>query len=214
MDFVNLGRRMETAMYKKQMILQRVVCYFLLAAAALVFAYSLGIMTDLYDMKFDYYAQDYYNPNIENPTATVSGTEIYYEMQEFNRTFTKVSIVLILLALTQFVFQNHTRRKYYIANYITVIANTVAGFFAALWAIDNIFKYKEQFMGIDFEALKMWADLFNFYYTESTFWFDISKVVFSIFLVAVVINVINLVWKIMLMKAEKELLSAGKEGVV
>lgn len=201
-------------MYKKQMILQRVVCYFLLAAAALVFAYSLGIMTDLYDMKFDYYAQDYYNPNIENPTATVSGTEIYYEMQEFNRTFTKVSIVLILLALTQFVFQNHTRRKYYIANYITVIANTVAGFFAALWAIDNIFKYKEQFMGIDFEALKMWADLFNFYYTESTFWFDISKVVFSIFLVAVVINVINLVWKIMLMKAEKELLSAGKEGVV
>lgn len=214
MDFVNLGRRMETAMYKKQMILQRVVCYFLLAAAALVFVYSLGIMTDLYDMKFDYYAQDYYNPNIENPTAMVSGTEIYYDMQEFNRTFTKIGIVLILLALSQFVFQNHTRRKYYIANYITVGANTVAGICVTLWALDNIFKYKEQFMGIDFETLKMWSDLFKFYYTESTFWFDISKVVFVVFLVAVAINVINLVWKIILMGAEKKLLSAGKEGAV
>ena len=36
-------------MYKKQMTLQRITSYLLLAAAALVFVYSLGFMTDLYD---------------------------------------------------------------------------------------------------------------------------------------------------------------------
>ena len=45
-------------MYKKQMILQRIVCYVMLIAAALVFVYSLGIMTDMYDSKFAYYAED------------------------------------------------------------------------------------------------------------------------------------------------------------
>ena len=199
-------------MYKKQMILQRVVCYFLLAAAALVFIYSLGIMTDLYDMKLDYYAQDYYI--IEGGQPMVQGTEVYYDMQEFNRDFTMMGIVLILVSLSQFVFQNHTRRKYYIANYITVIANTAVGIYTAKWALDNIFKYKEQFLGIDFESLKMWSEMFKFYYTESTFWFDISKVVFAILIVAVVLNVINLIWKIVLMGAEKKLLSAGKEGAV
>lgn len=199
-------------MYKKQMILQRVVCYFLIAAATLVFIYSLGIMTDLYDMKLDYYAQDYYT--VEGGTPMVPGTEVYYDMQEFNRDFTMMGIVLILVALSQFVFQNHTRRKYYIANYITVIANTAVGIYATKWALDNIFKYKEQFLGIDFETLEMFSTIFKFYFTKSTFWFDISKVVFAILLVAVALNVINLIWKIIVMRAEKKLLSSGKEGVV
>ncbi len=197
-------------MYKKQMILQRVVCYFLLAAAALVFVYSLGIMTDLYDMKLDYYAQDYYTMG---NAPMVSGTEIYYDMQEFNRGFTKMGIVLILFALSQFVFQNHTRRKYYIANYITVIANTAVGIYATKWALDNIFQYKEKFLSIDFETLEMFSTIFKFYFTKSTFWFDISKVVFIVFIVAIAVNVINLIWKTILMRAEKKLLSAGKEVV-
>ena len=71
-----MGEEMETDMYKKQMILQRIVCYVMLIAAALVFVYSLGIMTDMYDSKFAYYAED-----IENPM--VAGTEIYYIMQDF-----------------------------------------------------------------------------------------------------------------------------------
>ena len=36
-------------MYKKQLTFQKIVCFAMLAAAALVFIYSLGIMTDLYD---------------------------------------------------------------------------------------------------------------------------------------------------------------------
>jgi len=118
-------------MYKKQMILQRIVCYAMLIAAALVFVYSLGIMTDMYDSKFAYYAED-----IENPM--VAGTEIYYIMQDFNKSLTTAGIMLILLAVTQLVFQNHNRRKYYIANYITVGANTIAVVGVSVWALNNI----------------------------------------------------------------------------
>ena len=47
-------------MYKKQMILQRLVCYIVLIAAALVFVYSLGLLTDMFEMKFEYHAERYY----------------------------------------------------------------------------------------------------------------------------------------------------------
>lgn len=191
-------------MYKKQMILQRFVCYFLLIAAALVFVYSLGILTDLYDNKLNFYAE-----NRENPM--VAGSEIYYDMQDFNKNLTIVGIVLILLAVAQFIFQNHNRRKYYIANYITVGVNTVAGILATLWALDNIFIYKAQYLQIDFEALKMWSEMLGFSYTDSVFWFDAARFVFGIFIAAVVLNALNLIIKTVLMVSEKRLISAGRE---
>lgn len=191
-------------MYKKQMILQRFVCYFLLIAAALVFVYSLGILTDLYDNKLNFYAE-----NRENPM--VAGSEIYYDMQDFNKNLTIVGIVLILLAVAQFIFQNHNRRKYYIANYITVGVNTVAGILATVWALDNIFIYKAQYLQIDFEALKMWSEMLGFSYTDSVFWFDAAHVVFGIFIAAVVLNALNLIIKTALMVSEKRLINAGRE---
>ena len=195
---------METDMYKKQMILQRIVCYALLIAAALVFVYSLGIMTDMYASKFAYYAED-----IENPK--VAGTELYYYMQDFNKSFTGVGIGLILLAVSQFLFQNHARRKYYIANYITVVANTVAAVAASVWALNNIFTYRAQYLLVDFEAMKERAEVMGFEYTDSTFWFDVSTYVFGFLLVVTVLNVANLVFKVVLMNAEKKLIQEGKE---
>lgn len=200
-------------MYKKQMILQRIVCYALLVAAALTFVYSLGLMTDLYENKLNYYAEDYYLYNEDPANLLVQGSEIYYDMQEFNRNLTMAGIVLILLAAAQFVFQNHNRRKYYIANYITVGVNTVAAVFASVWALDNIFTYRERYVTtLDFETMKTWSEIFKFAYTESTFWFDISKLVFGLLLAAAAVNVLNLVWKIVLMNAEKKLINTGKEG--
>ena len=198
-------------MYKKQMTLQRMVCYLVLIASALVFVYSLGLMTDLYENKLNYYAEDYYLYEEDPANLMVQGAEIYYDMQEFNRSFTMAGIVLILLAAAQFVFQNHTRRKYYIANYIAVGANTVANVYVSCWALNNIFTYKERYLTtLDFESLKMWNDIFKFSYTESTFWFDISKAVFALLLVVTAINVLNLVWKVVLMSAEKKLIKEGK----
>ena len=193
-------------MYKKQMILQRIVCYAMLVAAALVFIYSLGILTDMYECKFAYYAENY-----EKVPPKVAGTEIYYIMQGFNRDLTTCGIVLILLAVTQFLFKNHARRKYYIANYITVVVNTVATVVASVWALGEISTYREQYLKIDFAAMKERAEMMKFPYTESTFWFDISSVVFGFLLIVTVFNVINLIMKIVVMNAEKKLIEAGKE---
>ena len=128
-------------MYKKQMTLQRIVCYLVLAASALVFIYSLGLMTDLYENKLNYYAEAYYLYDEDPAYLDVAGSEIYYDMQEFNRSLTKAGIVLILLAVAQFVFRNHNRRKYYIANYIAVGADTIANVAVSVWALNNIFTY-------------------------------------------------------------------------
>ncbi len=190
-------------MYKKQMILQRIVCYALLIASALVFVYSLGIMTDMYDSEFAYYAE-----NIEKPK--VAGTEIYYYMQDFNKQLTTLGIVLILLAVTQFLFQNHNRRRYYIANYITVGVNAVAAVAASVWALSNIFTYRAQYLLVDFEEMAKRAEILKFNYTDSTFWFDISVVIFGFLLLVTLINIINLVLKVVLMKAEKKLIEEGK----
>ncbi len=199
-------------MYKKQMILQRIVCYLLLAAGALVFIYSLGYMTDLYDNKLAYYAEEYYLYQTAPENLMVKGSEIYYDMQGFNSQLTIAGLVLILLAVSQFIFQNHNRRKYYIANYITVAVNTVAAIYYSNWALSNIFTYKERYLtNLDFESMKTWSEMFKFSYTESTFWFDISKVVFGVLIAATVLNVLNLVWKIAVMNQEKKLIKAGKE---
>jgi len=195
---------METTMYRKQMILQRIACYLVLGAAALAFIYSLGLVTDLYDNQFSFYAQSMKHPMVE-------GTQIYYNIQDFNRALTGAGLVLILLALSQFVAQNHVRRKYYIANYITVGFNAVAAVAVSVWALSNIFSYKAQYLQINFEELKEYAEMFGFGYTDSLFWFDVCPYIFGFLLVIAALNVINLIWKVSLMSAEKKLLAAGKE---
>ena len=201
-------------MYKKQMILQRIVCFIVLIAAALVFVYSLGLLTDMYENKLGYHAEKYYTNGMTEEALSkvkVTGVEIYYDMQQFNRELTTAGLVLILMAVSQYVFQNQNRRKYYIANYITVGVNTIAVVGASVWALNNIFTYREMYLQVDFVKLAERAELMKFYWTDSTFWFDISKGVFGILLAATVLNVINLIFKIVVMNAEKKLIAEGKE---
>ena len=203
-------------MYKKQMILQRIVCVIVLIAAALVFVYSLGLLTDMYENKLGYHAEKYYTNGMTEEALSkvkVTGAEIYYDMQQFNRELTTAGLVLILMAVSQYVFQNQNRRKYYIANYITVAANTIGAIYYSWWGLSTILSYKERYMTtLDFEKLKKLNEAFKFSYTESTFWFDASKFVFGFLLIATVLNLFNMIWKICLMNNEKKLVQAGKEG--
>ena len=69
-------------MYKKQMKFQKAVCLLVLAASVIVFLYSLGIMTDLYDALYTTIgAPDKPDNTRRNPVA---GAFIYYDMQGFN----------------------------------------------------------------------------------------------------------------------------------
>ena len=195
-------------MYKKQMTLQRVACLLSLAAAALVFIYSLGLMTNLYDTLY------LFSSYPENHRNYVEGASIYLDMQPFNRELTTAAIILILTAVALFVFRSNDRRRYYIANYITIGVNAVANVVVSIWAISNVIKYKAEFLLVDFVRLKELSELLpdSIAYSDSTFWFDAGYFVFAFVFLATAISVANLVLKIVVMRSERKLIEEGKEA--
>ncbi len=192
-------------MYKKQIKLQRIACFLAIAAGALVFLYVLGMMTDLYDMLYTMV------PMPDDPSSVkVAGAMIYYDMQGFNRAFLRVAIGLLLAACLLFVTNTHSRRKYYIGNYVAIAINVVANVAAALWAHGQIAAFKVQYLTtVDFEQLERRLSRAGTF-TDSTFWFDAHLGVFAFALIAAVLLVICAVWKAQLMKNERKLIEAGK----
>ena len=195
-------------MYKKQMTVQRILCVGMLIVCAVIFLYSLGIMTDLYDALYN---------TIRNPEklekTTVTGSRIYYDMQGFNRDFLHASIGMLLLCVVLFLTNTHSRRKYYIGNYTAVALVTAGGVGFAAWAHREIEMYKAQFLQINFEELAANAAKKKSLYTDSTFWFDVHYAVFGLLLLGIVLLIANVIWKCVLMKEEQALIKQGKGAV-
>ena len=193
-------------MYKKQMLLQKILCILTVVVGGIAFLYSLGVMTDLYDTLFTTM------PYADHTKSDAAGSIIYYDMQGFNKTLVKASILSIVCSLVLFITCTHTRRRYYISNYFAVVLNVLYGICFTVWAHIRLEGFKAQFLKIDFAALKAYSEMWNTRYTESTFWFDIHYLVFGLVLALAVLHIFNCVWKRRLMKAEKELIDAGKES--
>ena len=194
-------------MYKKQMKLQKILCLALLGVSALIFLYSLGIMTDLYDALYTTIRSA---KNLDK--STVTGSRIYYDMQDFNKLFLELSIGMILLCVTLFLTNTHSRRKYYIGNYCSVALVSAGGIAFTVWAHGQIEYWKAQFLQINFEELAEHAAKRKTLYTESTFWFDIHYLAFGLLAAGIVLLIANAVWKSKLMKDEQELIARGKEA--
>ena len=195
-------------MYKKQMIVQKILCVGLLIVCAVIFLYSLGIMTDLYDALYN---------TIRNPEkldkTTVTGSRIYYDMQPFNRNFLHAAIGMILLCVLLFLTNTHSRRKYYIGNYAAIGLFTAGGIAFTAWAHQEIEAFKAQFLQINFEELAKKKKKKKSLYTDSTFWFDIHYVIFGLLLLGILLLLANMIWKMKLMKDEQALIQKGKEAV-
>ena len=194
-------------MYKKQMKFQKIICYLTLIASALVFVYSLGMMTDLYGNLY-YLIPD---PN-DVSTAYVPGAGLYYEMQPFNKALTIVGLVLIILSVFLFIMNTHSRRRYYIGNYISTGLIVVSGIGSSIWGIINVMNYRNIYLTtIDKTMLEKYLTTFKKDYVASTFWLDINLVVFGLMIVASVLLVVNLIWKNKVTKEELALIAEGKE---
>ncbi|MBQ8108971.1 MAG: hypothetical protein IJ124_02255 [Clostridia bacterium] len=192
-------------MYKKQMSAQRIICLLSIVASVLVFIYALGIMTDMYDSL----KPTMMNDNDYTQTM-VPGSIVYYDMQPFNRVLLRVGIGLILLSCLLFITNTHSRRKYYIGNYVAVLLNVAANVIAAIWAHGQITAFRAQFLQVDFAALEMFSQAMKTLYTESTFWFDAHYAVFALTLFSSALLMVNVIWKMRLMKEERQLIEAGK----
>ena len=196
-------------MYKKQLTVQKVLCLAAIVVSVVLFLYSLGIMTDLYDALYDTMR----NPNDLYQTD-VPGSIVYYNMQEFNQYFLIYSIGLILLACLLFVTNTHSRRKYYIGNYVSIGLFAAASVYITIFGHSYIEIFKSQFLQVDFAALKEHAEMWGTLYTESTFWFDIHYAVFGLMLLVSVLLIANAVWKVLLMKEESKLIEEGRRAAV
>ncbi len=190
-------------MYRRQMKLQKVLCIALLIVCALIFLYSLGIMTDLYDSLYSTFRRG---------KTSISGAEVYMDMQGFDRDFLHAAIGLILLCVLLFITGTSSRRKYYIGNYISVALFSAGGAALTVWAHGKIEAFKAQFLSIDFEALAEHAVKKKTLYTESTFWFDIHYLILGLLLAGIILLIVNTVWKRRLMKEEQVLIAQGKEA--
>jgi len=193
-------------MYKKQLIVQKIICFAALAVSALVFLYSLGLMTDLYDSLY-FTMMDPTNPD----DTWVPGSQIYYHMQPFNKTLLGYSIALILLACLLFITSTHSRRRYYIGNAVSTGVFTVAGVALSVWSHIQLEAYKAEFLKLDFDSLQFFSEMMETPYIDSTFWFDAHYAVFGLVLLACLLLVVNFIWKHGLMRAEKRLIEDGKK---
>ena len=193
-------------MYKKQVKLQKILCLALLAVSAMIFIYSLGIMTDLYDALYSTIRSA---KNLDK--STVTGSRVYYDMQDFNKLFLKLSIAMILLCVALFLTNTHSRRKYYIGNYCAIALTAAGGTAFTVWAHGQIEAFKAQFLNINFEELAAHAQKRKTLYTESTFWFDIHYLLFGLLVIGIILLIACAVWKCKLMKDEQSLIAGGKE---
>ena len=197
-------------MYKKQLQFQKIICLLCVIAAAVMFVYSLGVLTEIYDGL--YLATD---PKKPTDDGRVAGSTIYYQMQQFNTDFVTISIALILLAALLFVMNTHIRRKYYISNYISIALYSVASVGAVVWSHLQIEAYKHQYLTtVDFEALKELCEMKNKPFIQSTMMLDLHYIVAGLMLVTTIALVANMIWKITLMNEENKLINAGKEVAV
>ncbi len=194
-------------MYKKQLTLQKILCFAALAACGILFLYSLGLSTDLYDGLFYALPEE---AKLETAKVNVPGAEVYYQIQPFNRELLGSSIALILLACVLFLTNTHSRRRYYIGNAISTFGFAAAGVGVSVWAHNQIEFYKAKFLQIDFETYAKYAQRRRKVYIDSTFWFDVHTVVIAILLIVCAALVINFFFKLYLMNAEKKLVNEGK----
>lgn len=193
-------------MYKRQLTWQKILCFAALAVSALVFLYSLGLMTDLYD---SLYATMMDPDNIED--TWVTGSQVYYHMQPFNKTLLVYSIGMILLSCLLFMTSTHSRRRYYIGNLVSTGVFAAAGIGLSVWSHVQVENYKAEYLQINFEELQFFAEMWESPYIDSTFWFDAHYAVFGLLTLIALLLIGNYVWKMSLMRAEKRLIEEGKK---
>ena len=126
----------------------------------------------------------------------------------FNDLLVILCVVLVIICALQFFFATNSRRNYYLTNYISVGVLVVYALVVAAVAFWGISHTQALFNQIDFATYKtLYDNGSSRYYSDSHVIFALGYAVFALVLVDAILLVLNTVWKYLLMKGEKELLS-------
>ena len=180
---------------KAQMKFQKIICLVMLIVGALCFVSAVGLCTTIYDLLYVF-------------CDRVDGANIFYDIQPFNNQFMIYALIMILAAVALYVTMTHKRRRYYVANIVCSTVVAVVDVVLSALIFVGLLKYKAQFLAVDFETLKKWIEEIykNIKYTESTFYFDVAMVMCALVVAASILLIVNLVWKLKIMKKEDKLL--------
>lgn len=206
---------------KTQMRFQKILMIVTLVMAALCFVYSLAFLTGgLGNVRY------YYPKSGDSRIDYINCAKFFDASQSYVGTAVILSIVLIILSALLFFFGCNTRRNYYITNYIIIGLVAVMAFVVAIYSfvcisnIMNLFyndiawtssksSVPEYFYSSELRAIGRLRDAYPV--SKSSLNFVLGYILYAFVIVDVAALVLNLIWKIKLMKGEKALLQNGIE---
>ena len=195
---------------------QKILALVTLITAALAVVLSLLFCSGLLN------AVIFNSAYMNSGTAKWGVEDLYLFSQKINDVLVIMAIVLLLTVVLIYIMGCSKRRKYYVTNYVAIgvfSAMALAFAIAMLYACANCFALMGQ---IDFEGWKawdaavQWNETIGAYVPAHTASYDgnfatlVLGILLSVLLIAeIAVWVLNLIWKLKLMKGEKALLAQG-----
>lgn len=174
-------------MFKSQMKYQKILCIVCLILAAVLFVYSIGFITSIYNM-LNYTWRINKNAgtvSLRDPSLEGTGCELFLELETivipqkqivtdeygneeeitvevrevgFVDKLMAIAIADIAVALVLFIFNTHKRRKYYFGNYVATGLFVGYNLVASIWALVKLVQYHREFLAIDHEVIKAFCE--------------------------------------------------------
>ena len=122
---------------KTQMKLQKVLCLLTLVLAALCFVYALAFMTDFNALKM--YMASTNGGSVPSQYAQIGNPDAVYDigLAATDKLFI-CGLVFLLVSLTLYITASHSRRNYYVSNFVSVIATSAVAVVVAILGIVTV----------------------------------------------------------------------------
>ena len=196
---------------KAQIKFQKILTLITLIIAALTFVFAIcffsGNLADLFRYK---------RINLQKTTANKydGADDFLYFAQDFISILVVLAIIFICICAFLYLTDTHKRRKYYVTNYVAIGLVIAITLVTAVFCVIYLSLALAEFQAIDWaswkkDAYDKVAALGYPSVSQETTMFVIGYVTSGIVLATGVVWVLNLVWKVKLMKGEKAHLEAG-----
>ena len=197
---------------KTQMRFQKILMLVSLIVAALTFVYVLFFLTGSLGYATQYkYADD---PVVN---TSIGAEKLVEKSQSFVDTMVTLCIIFIVLAAVLFLTSCNSRRNYYITNYIAIGLFVAYALFMMIFIMVNVSILMNMFLyDIKWDIVsEQAAKLMNKYPVSKgdIYTFALGYVVAVVVLVNAVLLVLSTVWKVLLMKGEKQLLEGPAKAL-
>ena len=185
---------------KTQMRFQKILMLVTLVVAALSFVYALSFCGGTIYQYNSLYDQI-------NKVEEVEGAEaLFLASQKYNDILIGLSVAFIVIVALNFVMASQSRRNYYVTNYVSIILTAVYAVVFAILLLVFVSNTFSLFAAIDREVAEFEYSLVMDDFKYSVVNFILGYLMAALMIVNAVILVLILVWKIKLMKGEKQLL--------